>query len=174
LKKLIRQLQWWTLPNVPKIISDIQLVPPRMTSSHEPIPELSREPQEDREPFSDFEAWTEVVKKKNKQRQMRIASNDSIEGPAGAVARVPVADKSGGRPPPPSVPVGVRKRAPRNAAVSIKVNSDGPSYADIIKQARESINLKDIGLVYIVKTLIRILSLVRTNALVRVRLHRTY
>jgi len=53
---------------VTKIISDIQLVPPRPTSSHKPIPELSREPQEDLEPFSDFEAWTEIMNKKSKRR----------------------------------------------------------------------------------------------------------
>jgi len=125
---------------VPRIISDIQLVPPR------PIPELPREQQEDRELLSDFDSWTEVSNKKSKRRQVRIATKGNYEGPAGIAATPSGIDRERGRPPL-SSGEGARRRAPRNAAVSIKANAEGFSYADIIKQARDKVDLKDIGIV---------------------------
>jgi len=123
---------------VPKIVSNVQLVPPR------PIPAQQQiyESQEDLEPFSDLETWTEVTGKK-RRRQVRIATSENLEEPPDVGARAAGFDRSGGRPPPPSG--GTRRRAPRNA-VSIKVNAEGPSYADIIKLAREKVNFKDIGI----------------------------
>jgi len=64
-------------------------------------------------------------------------------GVAASAARV---DRSGGRPRFPSNSGGARKRAPRNAAMAIKANSGGLSYAEIIKLARERINLKELGI----------------------------
>jgi len=124
---------------VPKIVSNVQLVPPR------PIPAQQQiyESQEDLEPFSDLETWTEVTGKK-RRRQVRIATSENLEEPPDVGARAAGFDRSGGRPPPPSG--GTRRRAPRNAAVSIKINAEGPSYADIIKLTREKVNLKDIGI----------------------------
>jgi len=51
---------------VPKIISDVQLVPPR------PTPGLAQDHQEEPEPFSDLESWTEVTSRRSK-RQVRLA-----------------------------------------------------------------------------------------------------
>jgi len=48
---------------------------------------------------------------------------------------------------PPGFSSGTRKRPPKNAAVTIKTNPDGPSYAEVIRQAREAVNLKDLGIV---------------------------
>jgi len=47
---------------IPKIVSDIQLVPPR------PIPERAVESQEDPEPYSDLETWTEVAGRRSKRK----------------------------------------------------------------------------------------------------------
>jgi len=51
---------------VPKIISDIQLVPPRTTQSQH----QRSEAQYESEPFSDLDTWTEVIGRK-KRRQRR-------------------------------------------------------------------------------------------------------
>jgi len=119
-----------------KIISDIQLVPPRL------LPEPATGSQDEREPLSDFDSWTEVTKKRNR-KQVRIAA-----GPAGPAGVAVGADRVAGRPQFPSVNSNVgRRRAPRNAAVAIKANEGGPSYADIMKIAKEKINLKELGIV---------------------------
>jgi len=47
-------------------------------------------------------------------------------------------------------------------------------YTKLTSQSIKVIMSKVIGLVYIVKTLIRVLSLMRINALVQVRLHQMY
>jgi len=39
-----------------------------------------------------------------------------------------------------------RKRPSKNAAVTIRTNPDGPSYAEVIRQAREGVNLKELGI----------------------------
>jgi len=125
---------------VPIITSNVQLVPPR------PIPERARVSQEEPELFSDLESWTEVTNRRSKRKQVRIAAKDDSVEPTGVTDRTGV-DRFGGRPQPPSALGGARRRAPRNAAVAIKANSDGLSYAEIIKQAREKVNLKDIGII---------------------------
>jgi len=126
---------------VPRIISDIQLVPPRSTPGQAQIA------QDESEPFSDLESWSEVTNKKNKRRQVRIAAGLDL-GPPDVAARPAATEKSvEGRPNPPSNSSNMCRRAPRNAAVAIKANSDGLSYADVIKQAREKVSLKDIGIV---------------------------
>jgi len=127
---------------VPKIISNIQLVPPRPTIEQET--EITS--QEEVEPFSDLEAWTEVInKKKTRKRQVRIdvgRTNDEELRGAGTSSNRPIRE-----PPPSAPPGGNRRRAPRNAAVAIKANPDGMTYAEIIKQAREKVDLKDLGIV---------------------------
>jgi len=40
----------------------------------------------------------------------------------------------------------VRRKVSKAAAVSIKANADGVSYADIIKRAREAVSLKDLSI----------------------------
>jgi len=122
---------------VPIITSNVQLVPPR------PIPKRARVSQEEPELFSDLETWTEVTNRRSKRKQIRIAVNDSVE-PTGVAARTGV-DRFGGRPQSSPALGSARRRAPRNAAVAIK--ADGLSYAEIIKQAREKVNLKDIGII---------------------------
>jgi len=124
---------------VPRIISDIQLVPPR------PFPERGRDSQDELEPFSDLDTWTEVSSRRNKRRQVRIA--DPVE-PTGVTVSATGVGRSGGSSQPPITSGDARRRAPRNAAVAIKANSEGLSYAEIIKQAREKVNLKDIGIDY--------------------------
>jgi len=124
----------------PKIISNIQLVPPR------PTPGLEQKDQEEPEPFSDLESWTEVTGRRNKRR-VKIAAGANFAGPTGVTAGLTTSDRSGGRPYPTTNPGNARRRAPRNAAVSIKANTVGLSYAEIIKQAREKVNLKELGIV---------------------------
>jgi len=121
----------------PKFVSDIQLVPPRSTANQEP----EAVTQEEIEPFADLDTWTEVTNRRSQKKQVRIQDKRSYEEElpnSGAIA--------GGSDRRPPITGGVRRRAPRNAAVSIKVNPEGPSYAEIIKQARESVNLKEFGI----------------------------
>jgi len=113
---------------VPRIISDVQLVPPRSTNWE---PEPSDEPT-----FSDFDTWTEVIGRKSKRKQVRIDAEDPSDPRT----------KYTGRQPPPAPSGGIRRRAPRNAAVAIKVSPDGMSYAEVIKQARERVDLKELGI----------------------------
>jgi len=125
---------------VPRITSDIQLVPPRPTSG------LVQDIQEESEPFSDLESWTEISGRRSKRR-VRIAAGADLAGPTGVTASAAVSDRSGGRPHLAINPGSARRRAPRNAAVSIKTNMDGLSYAEIIKQTHEKVNLKELGIV---------------------------
>jgi len=119
---------------VPQIISNIQLVPPRTT------PRQEDHLQVDSEYVTDGEEWTEVKSRKEK-KSVRLDTRK--EEP---MVRPPSAgnEKTGRRPPPATT--GVRRRAPRAAAVSIKANSDGLTYAEIIKRARDGVNLKDLGI----------------------------
>jgi len=126
---------------VPKIIENIQLVPPR------PAPGLPREQQEEQDLPSDLESWTEVVNKKKQRKQVRIAPGGDGGGPSGVAA-----GPGGGGSRPLSVRNGTRRRAPRNAAVAIKLlnaeNSNGEplSYADVIRMAKEKVNLRELGI----------------------------
>jgi len=124
---------------VPKIISDVQLVPPR------PTPGLGQDRHKESELFSDLDSWIEVTGKRSR-RQVRIAAGAGFVEPTGVAARAVGTDRSGGRLRFSSNLGGARRRAPRNAAVAIKANSDGPSYAEIIKIAREKVNLKELGI----------------------------
>jgi len=120
---------------VPRIIENIQLLPPRRT------PEQHRQDTQ-QEPYSDLDTWTEITGRRNK-RQVRIAAGANLTGSAGVAGGM--AD-TGGRPQPLANQNRPRRKAPKNAAVAIKACADGPSYADIIKQARESVNLKELGI----------------------------
>jgi len=66
---------------------------------------------------------------------------------AGVTTATTNADRDGRESSVSTLPCGTRRRAPRNATVSIKSSSDDLSYAEIIKYARENVNLKDLGIV---------------------------
>jgi len=121
---------------VPKIISNVQLVPSR------PTPRREEHTHEDLDYCSDEEEWTEVKAKKHRKSvrlDMRGEKPMEVAMPAAANA-----DRHVKSPPLPSS--GMRRRVPRAAAVSIKANTDGLSYVDIIKLARENVNFKDLGI----------------------------
>jgi len=120
---------------VPKIISNIQLVPPCSAPRREEY--TSREPDY----RSDGEEWTEVKRKKNKKT---VRLDNRLEEFTEVVTPVVNAIRPTGHPPQPFT--AMRRRASRAAAVAIKANADDLSYADIIKRARESVNLKDLGI----------------------------
>jgi len=121
---------------VPRIISDVQLVPPRTTSNRD---STNLDWADD---ASDLEPWTEVTahRKKKSVRLEVPADNETEPAPV-------IVDKSNinTRLRPQSVG-SVRRRPPKNAAVAIKISSDGPSYAEIIKCAREGVDLKQLGI----------------------------
>jgi len=120
---------------VPKIIGNVQLVPPR------PTPRREERSHEDLEYYNDGKGWTEVQAKKDR----RVAKfNTQLEEPKEVTTPSANQDKSVKRPP--LSAIGARRRPPRAAAVSIKANADGLSYADIIKRARENVNLKELGI----------------------------
>jgi len=68
------------------------------------------------------------------------------EGSTDFTARVTNSDRLGGKPPTAPSSSG-RWKPPRNAAVAIKASAEGLTYAEIIKQAREKVNLKDLGII---------------------------
>jgi len=123
---------------VPKIVSNVQLVPPRPTAYH--ALELDT-PREDPAVFSDFDTWTAVADRRNKKKRVRIDADKKMED-----YRAPQAENSVGRPPPPPSPGGIRRRVPRRAAVAVKVNTDVVSYSDVMKRAKQSIKLSDLGI----------------------------
>jgi len=144
--KVTRSVVTVDLPKrgVPRIISDVQLVPPRPITTQG----LDAGTHDESEPFSDLETWTEVTNKRSRKRQVRInaARNDDVEESMEVAAGVVGAGNNDRRLPPSALSNITRRRAPRNAAVAIKTNPDGMSYAEIIKQAREEVNLKDLGI----------------------------
>jgi len=115
---------------IPKIIENIQLVPPR------PVPSETMTMESDY--HADGEGWTEV---KYKRSKIMDVNNTEI-----AEKAVPAAGDRRNLKRPPLVASAVRRRAPRAAAVSIKSNAEGITYAEIIKRARENVNLKDLGI----------------------------
>jgi len=127
---------------VPRIVSNIQLAPPRTNSNMQD----NSNPDEFGTQFSDLESWTSVVDKRRKKQvrlnaPVRENSNatSSKAGPSSKGNNTGSRSSffSGGAP---------RKRPPKNAAVTIRTNPDGPSYAEVIRQAREGINLKELGI----------------------------
>jgi len=74
---------------------------------------------------------------------VRIAAGANLVELSGVAANSIGIDRSGGRP---QQSNSMRRRAPQNAAVAIKLRVDCPLYADIIKQARDKVNLKDQGI----------------------------
>jgi len=63
---------------IPRIISDVQLVPPRAIPGHG----LDAASQNELDPFSDLETWMEVTSRRNRKRQVRIdARTNNIEEP---------------------------------------------------------------------------------------------
>jgi len=134
---MLLRLQW-TPPKkkgAPRIISNVQLVPPRPTLRREELVNV------DSDYRSDGEGWTEVTSKRSRKS---VRLDDRLEDPLEVEMPISNTNKLARNMPPP--PTNTRRRVPRAAAVSIKANADGLSYADIIKRARESVNLKDLGI----------------------------
>jgi len=123
---------------VPRIISDIQLVPPHTTSSRQDIRNPDRA-----DVASDLETWTEVTSRRKKRLVRLDVSVVNEMEPANAMAD-PLNTTSRQRS---QFVSNVRKRPPKNAAMSIKLNPDSPSYADIIKRARDCVDLKQLGII---------------------------
>jgi len=120
---------------IPKIISNMQLVPPR------PMPRET-ETLEESDYCTDGKGWIEMKHRRGKKSVKIDNSNvESMEVMAPAVG-----DNRSMKRPPFAAPVPCR-RAPRAAAVAINANAEGVTYADIIKRAKESVNLKDLGIV---------------------------
>jgi len=112
------------------------LVPPRSTPRGVPNAEES-------DYLTDGEGWTEVKNRRNAKKSVQIVNNVNAE-PMEVSAPNTRDNRNSKRPP--LAPI-VRRRAPRAAAVSIKANAENVTYADIIKHARENVNLKDLGIV---------------------------
>jgi len=128
----------WELP---RVISDIQLVPPRTESNIQ----VDTYPDESATQFSDLESWTNSISKKRKQ--VRIAPPPTKKDlDAGNRKDDPPEVTSKRQRPPPSPGRAPQRRPPKNTAVTIRINADGPSYAEVIRQAREGVNLKDLGI----------------------------
>jgi len=118
---------------VPRITSNIQLVPPRAS-----LQEVLTVDENDYQ--SDGEGWSEVKHRGRKSAKLNNGHTDEVAtANNSSIIRNP-------RRPLPATPV-ARRRAPRAAAVAIKANTDEVTYADIIKRARESVNLKDLGII---------------------------
>jgi len=124
----------------PRIISDVQLVPPRSMGRQESEPIPQHDPV-----FADFENWITVTDGRRGKKQVRIESN-GLEGPS--TRRPSIETENLSRRPPPSSSTGVRRRAPRKAAVAVKINPGETtlSYSDVMKKAKEQINLRDLGI----------------------------
>jgi len=119
---------------VPQIISNIQLVPPR------PTPRQEERLNADLEYGTDGEGWTEVKSKKDRKSvRLDMRTKEPL------ATSLKASNENFTRRPPLAAS-GVRRRAPRAAAVSIKANTEGLTYAEIIKRAREGVNLKDLGI----------------------------
>jgi len=118
---------------VPRIIGNVQLVPPRSA------PQRDESRREDLDFNSDGEGWTEVHNRKSKRKLVKIDTPDTepMEVATPAVNETRAIKRS-----PFVVSPGTRRRAPRAAAVSIKAKAEGISYAD-----REGVNLKDLGII---------------------------
>jgi hypothetical protein len=77
-------------------------------------------------PQSDGE-WTEVAKKGDKQKTRKQTSSKKQGSRATAAANL------------------VRRRNPKSEAVTINVTKDGLSYAEVMKQVMQEVDLKEIG-----------------------------
>jgi len=122
--------------DAPRIISDVQLVPPCIVFSRDfANPNWTEE-------ASDLEPWTEVTtRRKKKSVKLETPANSET----GLVSMTVDKSNTNNRQRP-QLAGNVRRRPPKNAAVTIKVGSDGPSYAEIIKRAREGVDLKQLGI----------------------------
>lgn len=116
----------------PKIIGNIQIVPPRrprdVASASEATFVTPRE--------SDSQ-WSEMRRKKKVGHSMKamVSSSPRAVAPGGTDARTP--SYRG--------PLRIRKPL-SNAVVSIKLEDSSLTYADILKRAREKINIKELGI----------------------------
>jgi len=125
---------------VPRIISDVQLVPPRINTTRE-------DEMDESEAISDQEDWPPIAGRSRSKSKVKIPTPAKHSRKAGGGkskissgeenARQRSSLYSGSTP---------RRRPPKNAAVTIRTNPDGPFYAEIIKQARERVNFKELGI----------------------------
>lgn len=106
----------------PKIIENVQIVPPVNNTTQ------TQQPQE----------WQTVSRKKQKKKKK------GIEQAGTSGTRRP--DKSANQNVRSDMSKPGRRRIPKTAAVTIKPNTEGFSYADVLRNARESVFLKDIGI----------------------------
>jgi len=102
---------------VPKIISNIQLVPPRSAPE-----QVTGSRREDSDQFLDLEGWTEIISKKDKRRQAGTNATKECPESAGRVPGTAGNARPERRMGPPGFSSGTRKRPPKNAAVTIKTN----------------------------------------------------
>lgn len=114
----------------PRIIENIQVVPPRRPPEMTLVSEAtSATPRE-----SDSQ-WSEAGRRRRTgQTKKAMASSSPRSGVPGSVGRTP-----GSRGPP-------RTRRAPPAVVSIKLEDNNSTYADILKKAREKIDIKELGI----------------------------
>ncbi|XP_032682494.1 uncharacterized protein LOC116849463 [Odontomachus brunneus] len=107
----------------PRIVSDIQLVPPH--TSMDATPELQQ-------PLLPKSTWSEVVKRGRKQAVVKVDGNKTSEQkkvPEGAITRS-----------------SFRKRVPRNSDITISSqNLNMPTHV-LLKKVRDNISLQEIGI----------------------------
>lgn len=105
----------------PKIIEDIQLFPP--------VDNRTQTQQQE---------WQTVLRKKPKKKKKGTEQGGTPDtrGPGKGAKQIVRSDVS--KP--------GRQRIPKTAAVTIKPNTEGYSYAEVLRSARESVSLKDIGI----------------------------
>lgn len=115
----------------PTIIENIQIVPPRRPlDSNSEVTSLGTQ---ERNPH-----WTEVRRKKKKKT--------GETGSAGVVPSGPSTPRRPGVPAPGGGEPSRVRRAPRHAVVAIKIENGNSTYADILRKARENINIKELGI----------------------------
>jgi len=124
----------------PKIISDIQIVPPGRTTRSE-ILTCEEEGPQIRNTADD--GWQAVVNKSVKKKKNNISTNPTEE------AREKQATKGGnpgtrGNKPKEGNKSTPKRRAPRTAAVAIKGVTEGFSYVTALKSLREKIALSEL------------------------------
>lgn len=124
----------------PKIIRDVQIVPPRGSPLETPMSGsdlggTSTPPQTTATVRPD--EWVPVVRRRRGKSKASKGAPRSRRSLGGTVL-VPVPSQS--------APTQKKRRVPRTAAVTITGAGEGFSYASVLKKARESIPLADLGI----------------------------
>lgn len=123
----------------PRIISDVQIVPPRPQPRRvwKRIEVVGSEEEE---------GWTTVRGKrigKSRKSAKRMEGNERSENETTTRKN---ANREATAAPRPPVPKPRVARVPKSAAVTITAKAEGFSYADAMKKAREKISLADLGI----------------------------